>query len=56
MVTLSLPVLKSKRKYCMAGKPSHVSRVSLSHIVEIGLSYGPDGPDWDVQGTILNVA
>jgi hypothetical protein len=40
----------------MAGKPSHLSRVSLSHIVEIGLSQGPDGPDWDVQGTILNVA
>ncbi len=37
MVTLPFPILKSKIKYCMAEKPSHVSRVSLSHLVEIGL-------------------
>jgi hypothetical protein len=37
MVTLSFPILKSKEKYCMAEKPSHVKMVSLSHVVEIGL-------------------
>jgi hypothetical protein len=37
MVTLSFPILKSKEKYCMAEKPSQVKRVSLSHVVEIGL-------------------
>jgi hypothetical protein len=37
MVTLPFPILKSKGKYCMAEKPSHVSRVSLSHLVEIRL-------------------
>jgi hypothetical protein len=38
MVTLPFPILKSKGKYCMAEKPSHVSRVSLSHLVETGLN------------------
>jgi hypothetical protein len=38
MVTLPFPILKSKGKYCMAEKPSHVSRVSLSYPVEIGLN------------------
>jgi hypothetical protein len=37
MVTLSLPISKSKGKYRMAEEPSLVWRVSLSHIVEIGL-------------------
>jgi hypothetical protein len=37
MVTLPFPILKSKGKYCMADKPSRVSRVSLSYPVEIGL-------------------
>jgi hypothetical protein len=37
MVTLPFPILKIKGKYCMAEKPSHVSRVSLSYPVEIGL-------------------
>jgi hypothetical protein len=37
MVTLPLPILKSKQLYCMAEKPSHVKRVSLSHRIEIGL-------------------
>jgi hypothetical protein len=37
MVTLPFPILKSKEKYCMAEKPSHVKRVSLSHVVEIAL-------------------
>ncbi len=39
MVTLPFPILKSKGKYSMAEKPSHVSRVSLSYPVEIGLKY-----------------
>jgi hypothetical protein len=37
MITLTLPILKSKGKYRMAEKPSHVQRVSLSHVVEMGL-------------------
>jgi hypothetical protein len=37
MVILPFPILKSKGKYCMAEKPLHVSRVSISHLVEIGL-------------------
>ncbi len=37
IVTLTLPILKSKGKYRMAEKPSHVQRVSLSHVVEMGL-------------------
>jgi hypothetical protein len=37
MVTLPFPIFNSKGKYCMADKPSHVSRVSLSYPVEIGL-------------------
>jgi hypothetical protein len=37
MVTLPFPILKSKGKYRMTEKPSHVQRVSLSHLVEIGL-------------------
>jgi hypothetical protein len=37
MVILTLPILKSKEKYHIAQKPSRVYRVSLSHIVEIGL-------------------
>ncbi len=35
IVTLPFPILKSKGKYCMAEKQSHVERVSLSHLVEI---------------------
>jgi hypothetical protein len=34
---ITIPYLKSKGKYCMAEKPSHVSRVSISYPVEIGL-------------------
>jgi hypothetical protein len=37
VVTLPIPILKSKGKYRMTEKPSHVSRVTLSHVVEIGL-------------------
>jgi hypothetical protein len=39
LVTLPLPILKSKGKYVMAEKPSRVYRVSLSHVVEIGLIF-----------------
>jgi hypothetical protein len=38
MVTLPLPILRSKGKYRIAEKPSHVQRISLSHVVEIGLT------------------
>ncbi len=44
VVTLPFPILKSKGKYCMADKPSHVSRVSFSYPVEIGL--GKDLTSW----------
>ncbi len=37
MVTSPLPIFKSKGKYCKGEKPLHVYRVSLSHVVEIGL-------------------
>jgi hypothetical protein len=37
MVLIPSSVSKSTGKYCMAEKPSHVSRVSLSHQVEIGI-------------------
>jgi hypothetical protein len=37
MVELPLPVLKNKGKHCMAEEPSHVLRVSLTHLFEIGL-------------------
>jgi hypothetical protein len=40
IVTLLFPILRSKGKYPMADKPSHVYRVSLSHVVEIGTNGG----------------
>ncbi len=39
MVLIPSSVSKSTGKYCMAEKPSHLSRVSLSYPVEIGLKY-----------------
>jgi hypothetical protein len=39
MVTWPLPIFKSKGKYHMVEKPSHVEKVSLSYVVDIGLRW-----------------
>ncbi len=38
MVTITIPVLKSKWKTCMVEEPSHVKQLTLNHVCEIGLS------------------
>ncbi len=55
MVTLPFPILKKKGKYCMAEKPSHVSRVSLSYPVEIGLKMTAGPVISGLQTSVLNM-